>query len=177
MGWVAIGLAVLGLAGQPTAPAGSDTVQGRCRDGRTWTSSLRAQGLMFGLINQERAEARRPPVRHHAVMDRMAMAHAADMACRNYFDHRNRERDSLPDRLRRVNDGTLGRWSHLAEIIGTSDTASRQVERWLGSRSHKRAMLEPAHDHAGIGLVRIDGSKYDTYWAVEFVSLKPETDD
>lgn len=166
-------LIVAFLFGPPSGAQPREVVGGRCRDGRTWTTSVREQTLMHGLINEVRADAARPPVLRHAVLDRMATAHAADMACRDYFDHRNPERMKLEQRLRRVDDGSLGRWSRLAEVIGTSDSANRQLERWLGSRSHRRAVLEDAHDRVGVGLVRIDGSRYDTYWAVEFVALKP----
>lgn len=168
--WMALA-AWLGLAGPPSA---DPPASGRCRDGRTWTSNPTEQAQMLGLLNRVRADAARPPVLRATVLDRMAMAHAADMACRDYFDHRNPERQSLERRLGTADDGTLGPWRRLAEIIGTSDVAARQVERWLGSRSHRRALLEEEHDRVGIGLVRIRGSKYDTYWAVEFVSLKPE---
>lgn len=168
--WFLILAALLGL---PAGVQSPESVGGRCRDGRTWTTSFREQALMHGLINEVRADAARPPVMRHAVLDRMATAHAADMACRDYFGHRNPERHKLEQRLRRVDDGSLGPWSRLAEVIGTSDSANRQLERWLGSRSHRRAVLQDQHDRVGIGLVRIRGSKYDTYWAAEFVALKP----
>ena len=38
---------------------------------------------MLALLNRARRERRRPPLTRIAVLDRMAMAHAADMACRN----------------------------------------------------------------------------------------------
>ena len=167
--WVAL-LSWLGLSG--AAPP-DPPVTGRCRDGRAWTTSTGQQTLMLGLVNEVRADAARPPVMRHTVLDRMAMAHAVDMACRDYFDHRNPERQKLEQRLRKVDDGSLGAWQHLAEVIGTSDTANRQLERWLGSRSHKRAVLLEEHDRIGVGMVRITGSKWDTYWVVEFAALKP----
>jgi uncharacterized protein YkwD len=176
MTWIATLSAVFGLlAAAPAAPDGPVAVRGRCRDGRVWSTSLRDQTLMLGLLNEVRADAARPPLVRHAVLDRMAMAHAADMACRDYFNHRNPERQKLPERLARANDGTFGRWQHLAEVIGTSDAANRQLERWLGSRSHRRAVLEEDHDRVGVGLVRIDGSTWDSYWVVEFAALTPDT--
>lgn len=60
------------------------------------------------------------------------------MACRNYLDHRNLLADHLPERLARVNDGSITARQRLAEVLGTSVAPERQVER-LGSRSHKRA--------------------------------------
>ncbi len=177
MSWMAILAAAVGLttglttgltAG--TVVAAADSVGGRCRDGRVWTTSVVEQGQMLGLINLVRADAARPPLRRLAVLDRMAVAHAADMACRDYFDHRNPERQRLQDRLKRVNDGSLNDWSRLAEIIGTSVAPRRQLDRWLDSRPHRRAVLEEDFDRVGVGLVRIAGSRYGTYWAVEFAA-------
>ncbi len=165
--WSAIVAAALHVATGSVA-ADADSVSGRCRDGRVWTTSSVEQGQMLGLINQVRADAGRPPLQRQPVLDRMALAHAVDMACRNYFDHSNPERQRLPDRLQRVNDGSLAAWDRLAEVIGTSPTPRRQLDRWLGSRSHKRAVLEEEHDLVGVGVVRITGSRYRTYWTVEF---------
>ncbi len=165
--WSAIVAIVLGVVPGSVA-ADADSVSGRCRDGRVWTSSPVEQDQMFALLNTTRAKVRRPALRRQPVLDRMAMAQAADMACRNYFAHRNPERQGLPDRLRRVDDGSLAAWDRLAEVIGTSATADRQVERWLGSRAHKRALLEDDHELVGVGLARIRGSRYSTYWTVEF---------
>lgn len=152
-------------------PPGSST--GTCRDGRSWTTSEAQHAAMLVELNAARAAARRPPLARHPILDRMALAHAADMACRNYVDHRNSSGDKLPARLDRVNDGSIGAWSRLAEVLGTSVTPARQVERWLDSRSHRRAVLQQEHELAGIGLVRIAGSKYATYWVVEFLGETP----
>lgn len=160
-------LALLAAALSLDAPV---PVTGRCPDGRVWTTSAAEQSHMLDLLNQVRKERRRPRLVRVAVLDRMAMAHAADMACRNYFDHRNRERENLKDRYARIAGRDAQEWDRLAEILGTSTTALRQVEVWLDSRSHRNALLERKHDGAGIGLVRIArGSRYTTYWAVEFV--------
>lgn len=147
-------------------PPGSSI--GTCRDGRSWSTSEPEQARMWQRLNAVRAEHRRQPLVRHPVLDRMALAHAADMACRNYLAHRNSAGDKLPARLDRVNDGSFDGWTRLAEVLGTSVAPERQVERWLDSRSHRRALLQPEHDQVGIGVVRIAGSRYSTYWAVEF---------
>jgi uncharacterized protein YkwD len=151
-------------------PPGSST--GSCRDGRSWTTSEPQHAQMLVALNAARANARRAPLRRHPILDRMALAHAADMACRNYLDHRNSSGDDLPERLARVNDGSLTAWQRLAEVLGTSVAPERQVERWLGSRLHRRAVLQPQHELVGIGLVRIVGSKYGQYWVVEFLGAE-----
>lgn len=167
MSWLPVLLTLAGLAADPPPSTG------RCPDGRVWTTSVREQAQMLGVLNQVRADQRRQPLTRHGVMDQMAMAQAVDMACRNYFSHRNPERDRLQDRFKRVNDGSLNGWRHLAEILGTSQSPYRQVEVWLDSGSHRRALLEDDHDLVGIGLVRVAaGSRYSTYWAVEFLAQR-----
>ena len=144
-------------------------LNGRCPDGRAWSISAPEQTEMLGLLNQARARERRPALRRDAVLDRIAMAHAADMACRNYFSHTNRERESLQERYERVGGAEAADWQRFAEILGTSPTGPRQVERWLRSRPHRSALLQKEHDLAGVSVVRIaKGSRYTTYWAVEF---------
>ncbi len=145
-------------------------VTGRCPDGRVWATSDAEQTHMLGLINGVRAERARPPLQRLGSLDRMAMVHAADMACRGYFDHLNPERQALADRLNVAAGAGAPAWSRLAEILGTSSSALRQVRNWLDSRSHRQAMLDKSHDRVGVGLVRIArGDRYRTYWAVEFV--------
>ena len=159
-------LLALSMLDAPTPPA-----TGVCPDGRAWVTSDAEQTYIFGLINSVRAERARPPVQRLRSLDRMAMAHAVDMACRNYFDHLNPERQPLADRLRLAAGREAPDWRELAEILGTSSSALRQVRNWLESRSHRQAMLQEDLDRAGVGLVRIArGQRAATFWAVEFVA-------
>jgi len=149
-------------------PPGS--AAGTCRDGRTWSTSETQQVRMHDRLNAVRAREGRDALTRHPILDRMALAHAADMACRNYVDHKNSAGDTLPERLTRVNDGSIPGWTRLAEVLGTSVAPERQVERWLDSRSHRRAVLQREHERVGIGVVWIAGSRYPAYWAVEFLT-------
>ncbi len=170
MSVVALLVAALGLTtGLVTAEA--EIVSGRCADGRVWTTSLAAQGRMLGVLNEVRAGEARPPFLRHHVLDRMAFTHSVDMACRDYFDHRTPEHRGVREKLKRVADGQMPDWTRLAEVIGTSETPQRQVDRWLDSRPHRRALLEEQHESVGIGLVRIaSGSRFTTYWTVELMT-------
>ena len=169
MSWVALLVAALGVTtGIVTEEA--TTVSGRCPDGRVWTTSVAGQGQMLGVLNEVRADAARLPLLRHVTLDRMALTHSIDMACRDYFDHRTPERRGISEKLQRVADGQPPDWARLAEVIGTSDSPNRQVERWLDSQPHRRALLEDQHASVGIGFVRIAGSRYPTYWTVEFMT-------
>lgn len=158
--------AVVGLA----ATSAAQDVRGRCPDGREW--SYRPADLvdMLGALNQVRARAGRAALVPHPILDKMAHTMSVDMACRDYFGHHAPGAPTLKDKLRHVAGPHAPSWDRLAEVIGTSATAERQVERWLGSRSHRRAVLNDDHERVGVGLVRINaGSRYTTYWTVEFM--------
>jgi uncharacterized protein YkwD len=157
------------LSGQ-TVAAEQPAQRGRCADGRTWTYEPAEISRMLGELNQVRRKARRPALTRHPTLDRMAQIHSVDMACRNYFNHRTPERRDLGEKLERASAGKPPPWDRLAEVIGTSSTAPQQVQRWLGSRGHRNAVLDREHEEVGIGLVRIaKGSKYTTYWTVELM--------
>lgn len=173
MSWWAIVLTALGLSMPLAAPDRPPPLQGRCRDGRVWTTSAQAPAAMLTLMNQARAAAGRRPLVRHPVLDRMALAQAVDMACRNYFDHLNPERESLPERLKDANDNSLPAWRRLAEVIGTSDEPARQNQLWLASREHRQLILDANHDRVGIGVARIAGSNWSSYWAADLVGLAP----
>lgn len=169
---------VLAFAGGPWRPAFAqgDVVRGRCRDGREWAMHPADTERMLAAINQVRSGAARPPLLRHPALDRMAQEHSVDMACNDYFAHRARGFEGLKEKLKRSAGRGAPDWDRLAEVIGTSQTAPRQVERWLGSRSHKRALLDEVHEWAGIGLVRIArGSKYTTYWTVDLMRERGDT--
>jgi uncharacterized protein YkwD len=146
-------------------------VTGTCRDGRAWVTSDAEQTHMLGLINTTRADHARRPLPRVPALDRMAMAHAVDMACRRYFAHVNPERQALADRFALSAGVGAPIWRELAEILGTSSTAPRQVRNWLDSRSHRGALLQAGHDGMGVGLVRVaHGERVATFWAVEFLA-------
>lgn len=171
---VAVALGVSAAA----RPAGAQpgVLHGRCRDGREWTLVSADTDRMLATLNQVRRDARRPAFRRHPVLDRMAQEHSVDMACRNYFDHRARTFEGLKEKLKRSAGRDAPHWDRLAEVIGTSPTAERQVQRWLGSRPHKRAILDEELESAGIGLVHIaEGSKYSTYWTVDLMRERDDT--
>lgn len=175
----AIGFSALALAmasaGDASAQGG--TLSGRCRDGRTWSMAVADTERMLAAINQVRSDAARPPLLRHPALDRMAQEHSVDMACNDYFAHRARTFEGLKEKLKRSAGRNAPSWDRLAEVIGTSPTAPRQVERWLGSRPHKRALLDEVHEWVGIGLVRIaEGSKYTTYWTVDLMRERGDTE-
>lgn len=145
-------------------------VSGRCSDGRVWTYESADLTRMLAELNAVRDDAGREPLRRHATLDRMAHTTSVDMACRNYFGHEAPGARTLKDKLKYVAGRDVPDWDRLAEVLGTSATPERQVERWLDSRSHRRAVLNDDHERVGIGLVRIArGSRYTTYWTVELM--------
>jgi uncharacterized protein YkwD len=168
---IGIGTLAAAICGPPVAGANAEQTQrGRCPDGRAWTYDPAETARMLGELNAVRRKAGRAPLTRHPALDRMAQIHSVDMACRNYFNHRTPERYDLKEKLSRASAGKPPPWDRLAEVIGTSPTVPRQVERWLDSRGHRQAVLDREHDEVGIGLARIaSGSRYTTYWTVNLM--------
>ena len=115
-------------------------VTGRCPDGRVWATSDAEQTHMLGLINGVRAERARPPLQRLGSLDRMAMVHAADMACRGYFDHLNPERQALADRL------NVAAGAECAGVVAPGGNPGHELVGAAAGAELARQPLTPAGD-------------------------------
>jgi uncharacterized protein YkwD len=110
-------------------------------------------------VAEVRAEHRLIPLERVPELDRVARAHAQDMARRGYLSHETPEGANPVDRLGLA--GVSG-FSLAAENIGLTSRgrpAQEVVAHWLTSVEHRRALLTPAFNHTGIGAARsADGS-------------------
>jgi uncharacterized protein YkwD len=109
------------------------------------------------LINDEREQRDRRPLRGDYRLARAGAGHAGDMVQRRYFAHRSLGGADPLDRLRRAGYGAAGRSWMFGEILawGTFARArpSAVVASWMASPGHREAILEPAFDEAGAGAV------------------------
>ncbi|WP_025144036.1 CAP domain-containing protein [Pedobacter jeongneungensis] len=89
-----------------------------------------------------------------------ALAHAKDMAQRNYFDHLSPE-GSTPEE-RALNTGYTGdfRAENLAKGYSQADQV---IAAWKNSVSHCLAMMDAKSKQAGVGMAQ-------NYWVVTFGS-------
>ncbi|MNQ86561.1 Cysteine-rich secretory protein family protein [compost metagenome] len=102
-----------------------------------------------------------PPVPKLAINNQLqnaAVAHAKDMAQKNYFDHLSPEGGTPEERV--VNAGYSGefRSENLAKGYSRADEV---VAAWKNSVSHCKAMMDAKSKEAGAGTAQ-------NYWVVTF---------
>ncbi len=105
-------------------------------------------------VNRERARHHLIPLRRNAALDRVARAHAADMARRGYAAHVNPE-GANP--MQRIAAGGVSGFTLAAENIGRTnlpDPNREIIEAWLASSLHRRNLLLPVFNTTGIGIAR-----------------------
>jgi uncharacterized protein YkwD len=99
-------------------------------------------------INQYRAENDLPSVVPDPVLNVVAQAHSDDMADRDYFDHVSPGGSTVGDRVTRAGY----RWLAVVENLATGQENPDEVVRgWIESPPHRRALLSPDIDQAGVG--------------------------
>lgn len=128
---------------------------------------------VLALVNRARAAAGCGPLTMDAQLTRAATAHARAMARQNFFSHTGKNGSTLRSRARAA--GYHG--GALAENIAAGwTTPERTVERWLGSKGHRKNMLSCSYRTTGIGVVYdpedapLPGQKYayKYYWVQDF---------
>jgi uncharacterized protein YkwD len=108
------------------------------------------------VVNRERASRGLPALHRVRTLDRAARGHSADMARRNYFDHRSPGGSTPAARarhagyMRGVNSWRVG--ETLAWGTGTLATPESTVEAWLNSPPHRELLLDPSFRDFGLGI-------------------------
>lgn len=126
-------------------------------------------GTFVSLVNQRRSQHGVGPVAVHAVVDRIAVERADQMAAARGMAH---DMDYVKKRLSQ--EGVC--WERLGEIIAYNQVASvddrleRFVDQWYTSTTgHKELMLNSAYSHAGGSWTT--GSDGRHYAAMVFVKI------
>lgn len=121
----------------PTVPLNADTI--------------------FNLVNAEREKAGIKPLVRDARLDATAQARADDMVARKYFSH-----NDPVDGHKMVNDtNNLAQYNaicysseNISEVVfgGTIDDNISSVNGWMGSESHRKAILDSQYDITGVAI-------------------------
>lgn len=175
MRWMTTGAAVLLLAAcmeavpagrAPSAGAGQGTgPAGRSGGGSTGRPATAGDAQrvqeMARLVNAHRAARGCPALTWLQPAAEAAQAHSADMARRDYFDHRSPEGQGPAERLAARGVG----YRMVAENIAwTPEQGAREtLQGWVGSRGHRQNLENCAYTHHGIGL-------QNAYWTHVFVT-------
>ena len=124
--------------------------------------------ITFALINEERAERGMRELKQEVILMTVAHSHSADMAARDYFAHETPEghgptvrTDIKGFRCRQYAGGGSFRTAGVSENIYAStlnkrytneELAKGAVESWMGSRGHRRNILDSTAMKTGIGV-------------------------
>lgn len=103
------------------------------------------------------------PLAWHPALASAAGKHAADMARRNYLDHRSPDGSRVQQRVTR--EGYKAR--AVGESLAGGDyDAQSVVGGWLGNEAHCRNLMNPSYSELGAACVRQPGSAWGTYWTM-----------
>jgi uncharacterized protein YkwD len=120
------------------------------------------------LTNRERAKEGLAPLKMNGKLIAAAMAHAKDMAQRNYFDHRSPDGDGPGERTKREG---YTQWSGENIYLGPT-TPKEAVDGWMDSPGHKKNILTERSKEIGVGYAV--SSKRTSYWVQVFGAPEKE---
>jgi uncharacterized protein YkwD len=128
------------------------------------------------LVNEARRHARScgrkkipatTPLTQAAALERAALAHAQDMAARNYIGHNGSDRSMPADRATRAGYA----WVSIAENVAAGQTtAAEVVNTWLASPGHCANLMNPRYSDMGVAYAVNPDSEKVIYWAQVFAA-------
>lgn len=108
------------------------------------------RALALRRVNEARAAGGLPPVTVDATLDAAAQRQAEDMLHRAYYSHLSPEGSTPGERATGAGYGPIG---FLAENIAKGlFTPTEVVDRWMGSRDHRRNILHRQSAETGLGV-------------------------
>lgn len=150
----------------PNAPAAEVSIPEGCEI----STNLAYEIKLFELINEERVKRHLEPLEWNDTLASAARKHSIDMACSDFFSHKNRERLSFEDRI--ANEGydyfAVGENIYAGDEVFNSPY--RAFRAWFYSTDHFVVMTHSALTEVGIGYVYGTGSRYGGYFTADFAS-------
>lgn len=127
----------------------------------------RMSKLNFYAANGTRAINDLPVFEWDEIVAECALAHSADMAANNFFDHSSLDGSTPFDRLARYDLALMAVGENIH--AGGSDPFYAQ-NRWYNSSVHRSNLLDPIFKKLGVGLVYVEDSEYGFYGTQNFVT-------
>ena len=106
-----------------------------------------------------------PPLSLHPRLNQSSLAHAEDMANRNYFSHDSPEGVTARARINQAGYSGSG-WGE--NIAAGRPTAEETFQQWKDSPGHCRNMLSPTFIHLGVGYANNPNAQFRHYWVQNF---------
>lgn len=147
-------IAVFAFIPAPTASAapcaGADTVP-------TAANAAKVRAATLCLLNAERTQRGRKPLRANSGLALAGKRHARDMVRRRYFAHASRAGRTFDQRIRRTGYLRGARGATMGENLGWGSgslaTPRAMVRSWMRSPGHRANILRPAFREVGIAVV------------------------
>lgn len=128
------------------------------------------------LINQARRHARScghekfpatTSLKQAAALERAALAHAQDMAARDYIGHKGHDGSMAADRATRAGYA----WVAIAENVAAGQTTAEEVANtWLASPGHCANLMNPRYSDTGVAFALNPAGEKGIYWAQVFAA-------
>ncbi len=147
----------------PLNPASADTERvayrpSGCASAAQATSAARQ---VLAHVNAQRRAKGLSPVRLSGRLDKVAQAHACDMAAQRRYTHVGSDGSDLSQRLRR------GGYRFRLGAENTArgfDSSDRVVNFWMNSTYHRANILQASATEMGVGLTQPNGDR--PYWVL-----------
>ena len=115
------------------------------------TVSMLDADILFNMVNEERAKAGIKPLVRNEKLDYSAQQKSDDMAKYNYFSHDNPSTgfhgyDYIPRGM------CPGYQSENITHSATTDRNKASMDGWMDSPPHRKAILDPDYEYAGVGV-------------------------
>ena len=120
------------------------------------TNASLAEQYLFAAANQERLSRGLKPLRHDPLLARAATEHARAMAEHGTISH---QFEGEPDLTRRGASAGVP-FSLISENVGEAPSVATIHDMWMNSDHHRRNLLDPNIDSAGISVVPRGGEFY-----------------
>ena len=122
------------------------------------------EGLVFALVNKERAAHGLGGVRPEAGLANVARFHSLDMLRRRFMAHDNPDGEAPADRVARGHRTLLACKvaENLASLTSSvpdspQEAASRLMDGWMKSPGHRANILDRGVDSLGVGIIQQGG--------------------
>jgi Cysteine-rich secretory protein family len=115
-----------------------------------------AEGELFALANQSRAQLGAAPLRWDRALAEAAMRHCERMVQEGPISHRYGGEADLTERAA----ATGAHFSLIEENIAAGSYAAQLHEGWMNSPGHRRNLLNPDVDRVGIAVIQTRGVMY-----------------
>jgi len=115
-------------------------------------AAARHRSEMLQLTNEDRADKERAALELDRELSRYATKHSREMADAGYLFHS----EDLAGAL----DGV--EWSMGGENVGVGSSLTDLETAFMGSKPHRRNILQKGYDHAALGIVESDGNLWVT---------------